>query len=239
MNIFSSIRAQANLPVGWHYGEGAAPGTPAIGAALELCSLLFKRGYSDSDMEDFPYSNGRVEVMLEAGLEVSFIVEDSNSIRVRFFMDGEYVLVATKATIQEAIEFVPTRECNTFATYISEISETKKAVTSEEKAFWTMTEAASPSSNWNVLIVNPEIHAITPPPSTAKSLILLPLYSSSSPTMNYPRILDSRTPLQTTRATITSRSRTKKKPTHLFVKSHIVPWDEFMPVEATERTLSI
>jgi hypothetical protein len=238
MNIFSSIRSQAKLLDGWHYGEGSAANQSSIDAALELCAQLLKRGYNGSDMEDFPYSNGKIEVVLEANLEVSFIVENTNSVRVRFYTGDEYILIAAKVKVSDAVEFIPKRECNTFATYISEISEEEKEVTSEAKAFGMTIGAGYPSSNWNASIVNQAVHVPMPRPSTGTSPTLLRYYSSPSGKMNYLHIRESSIPLQTTRATSMSRFQTKKRQTPLFAKSPIVSWDEFNPVEAMDLTPS-
>ena len=232
MNIFSSIRSQAKLPNGWHYGEGVPASQSAIEGALELCAQLLKRGYSDADMEDFPYSNGKIEVVLEANLEVSFIVENASSVRVRFYTGSEYVLIAAQTTVAEAVEFIPKRECNTFAIYISGTSDEKRKAILAGEAFRTVTEAGSQLSNWIVQIANPEIPATTPHPFTGKLLTHLPRYTSLSGMMSYPPMPESNRIHGTIPATTTSRAPIRNKPTALYARSRIVPWDEFAPAES-------
>ncbi len=92
MNILSSIRAQSLLADGWHNGSGRAARPEAVEGALNLCLRLLRRGYSDSELEDFPYADGKIEIALSDSFEMSFVVTNANSIRVRRFADEQYMM---------------------------------------------------------------------------------------------------------------------------------------------------
>lgn len=64
----TQTRQFAELPTGWHYGQGAAIKQPVIDAALEVIALLMKIGASTCGT--FPAVNGEILVAGYFGNEV-------------------------------------------------------------------------------------------------------------------------------------------------------------------------
>jgi hypothetical protein len=214
MNIFSSIRSQASLPQGWNYGVCRAPTSTIIEGALELCSGLLKKGYREADIEDFPYGNGAIEITVSSTPETSFIVTDRASIRVRRYINEEYVLVEERANLEQAIELTPRKECTLFVTYMSEISEKSAADISGAVVFATQMAVGYPWLSSIAPFENRDVYAVTPMRTTENSPVLLQYYSSSFPAKrkDFLSTPESSSTIEMNRVTTTSRGLTPKKP---------------------------
>ena len=62
MNIFKSLESHKDLAAGWYQGKGGPLSERVIETAKVVCEGLISAGVEVDDLEDFPFSDGRLEI---------------------------------------------------------------------------------------------------------------------------------------------------------------------------------
>jgi hypothetical protein len=153
VTIFESIQSHATLPKGWNYGKGGPLLPLVIQTGINLCEKLIAAGYSFDDMEDFPFSDGRLQVVLfHRSDEYQFLINTKGTFSLTLYDGESFRLLTENKDIDQIFALFESRtKCNSFDIFTSEISARKMEGILEETVLFPTKRAKSPLLTNNVL----------------------------------------------------------------------------------------